>query len=324
MLKLKILSMKGNGRANRGVALVTLLAPISWGSTYVTITEMLPPARPFLVATLRVLPAGLVLAAMAAIGSGWRPRGRQWLHTAVLALFNFGIFFPLLIAAIYRLPGGVAASMGGLQPLLVATISWLIRGVRPRRLDVAVGVGAAVGVALVVIRPGAAYDTLGVITAIGANLSFSTGIVLTKAFPVPEKRLAATGWQLLMSVIVIAPLAVVLEGLPPVLTTRNLAGFAYLSLAATGLAFVIWFNGIQRLPTQAPPLLGLAAPITGAILGWILLNESLSAHQIVGFILTIASISYGTTLGASRTQYQSRPMIRRRPAVQPVAGRCPP
>ena len=40
----------------------------------------------------------------------------------------------------------------------------------------------------------------------------------------------------------------------------DVAGFAYLSLVGTALAFVLWFNGIRRLPTSAPPLLGLAAP----------------------------------------------------------------
>ena len=34
-------------------------------------------------------------------------------------MFNFGFFFPLLVVAVYRLPGGVAAA-GGAAPLLVA------------------------------------------------------------------------------------------------------------------------------------------------------------------------------------------------------------
>ena len=55
-----------------------------------------------------------------------------------------------------------------------------------------------------------------------------------------------------------------LEGAPADLTGRNVLGFAYLSLVGTALAFVVWFTGIRRLPIAAPPLLGLAAPVTGA------------------------------------------------------------
>ena len=48
-------------------ALLTVLAPVSWGTTYVTITELLPDGRPLLVALVRVAPAGLVLVALSAI-----------------------------------------------------------------------------------------------------------------------------------------------------------------------------------------------------------------------------------------------------------------
>lgn len=298
-------------------AALTLLAPISWGTTYVTITELLPPDRPVLVTALRTLPAGIALAGFAAARARWRPRGRQWLHHVTLAVFNFGLFFPLLIAGVYRLPGGVAASVGGSQPLLVAFASWLIRGERPRPRDLAIGVVAAIGVALVVVRPGSDIDAVGVLATLGANASFSVGVVLTKALPTPGHRVGATGWQLVIASVVIAPIALILEGPPPMLTATNAVGFAYLSLVATGAAFALWFNGIRRLPTQAPPVLGLAAPITGAALGWIILNEDLTTIQMVGFAITIAAITYAATIGARPAITHARAPSGHRRLTQP-------
>jgi probable blue pigment (indigoidine) exporter len=289
-----------------------VLAPISWGTSYVTITELLPDGRPLLVATMRVVPAGLALLIVSAVASRWRPRGAEWWRVGTLALFNFGIFFPLLVVAVYRLPGGVAAAAGGLQPLLVAAFSWQIARRRPRLLELVVGSFAALGVALVVIRPSAGLDPVGVLAAIGANVSFAVGVVLTKRFPAPSNRLAATGWQLLMSGVILVPLTVVAEGAPPTLTGRNVAGFAYLGLAATALAFVLWFNGIRRLPTAAPPLLGLAAPVTGAMLGWAILDQSLSPLQLTGFVVTLAAIGYGASLPASAPELPARRVGRRR------------
>ena len=282
----------------------TVLAPISWGTTYVVITELLPAGRPLLVASARVVPAGLVLLAVGTLAGRRRRQSRQrrqpveWGRTAVLALFNFGLFFPLLVAAVYRLPGGVAAAVGGLQPLLVAVVAWLVTGRRPPGREVAVGVAAVLGVALVVLRPGAAFDTVGVLAAVGANVSFSIGVVLTKRFP-PADRLVATGWQLLLGGALLVPLTLVVEGLPPVPTGTALAGYTYLSVGATALAFVVWFNGVRRLPTAAPPLLGLAAPVTGAVLGWALLGQELAPLQLAGFALTLAAIAYGATIGSS-------------------------
>jgi probable blue pigment (indigoidine) exporter len=290
--------VKATRHTAAALAGTTVLAPILWGTTYVTITELLPAGRPLLVAALRVVPAGIALLLVAHVRSPWRPHGAEWWRSGVLALCNFGLFFPLLAVAVYRLPGGVAAAAGGLQPLLVASLTFLIAGRQPSRRDLAVGVVAAVGVALVVVRPHADVDAVGVLAALAANVSFATGVVLTKRFPAPPNRLAATAWQLLLGGALLVPLTLVVEGAPPALSTRNVAGFAYLSLVGTAFAFVLWFNGIRKLPTAAPPLLGLASPITGATVGWVLLGQSLSPAQISGFAITISAIAYGATVAA--------------------------
>ncbi len=308
------MNVETQATAGPGVVGATLLAPISWGTTYIVISELLPGGRPLLVATMRVLPAGLVLLVAVARPAGWRPHGREWWRTGMLAACNFGVFFPLLAVAVYRLPGGVAAAVGGIQPLLVVALSRVGgRKVRPR--DLAVGIVAAVGVALVVLGPSTSLDGVGVLAALGANVSFAIGVVLTKRFPAPSHRVAATGWQLLLGGVALAPLTLVVEGRPPLPSAANVAGFAYLSAIGTALAFVLWFNGIRRLPTFAPPLLGLAAPITGAVIGWLLLDEALSVTQGVGFVITIAAIAYGATLGARSSARGSATPLGRSPAT---------
>lgn len=281
--------------------LTTALAPISWGTTYIAVTEFLPPDRPLTLAALRVLPAGLALAALGYLRSGWRPRGVEWRHTAAIAVFSFVLFFPLLIVSTYRMPGGVAAAAGGLQPLLVATFTGLAMRTRPSTRDLVIGAVAALGVMLVVGGPGTAFDAIGIGAAVAATVSFSIGVVLTKRLPTPIDRIAATGWQLTLSAIALVPLAWIVEGPLTGLNSRHIGAFAYLSLVTTGIAFVLWFSGIRRLPTAAPPLLGLAAPITGATLGWIVLDQSMTPLQIIGFAITITAIVTGVRIRSSDT-----------------------
>ena len=72
--------------------LLTALAPMSWGTTYVVATELLPPNHPLLVAALRSLPIGIVLTA-------WLrqlPKGIWWWRILLLGSLNIGIFQALL------------------------------------------------------------------------------------------------------------------------------------------------------------------------------------------------------------------------------------
>ena len=282
------------------LALRTLTAPAMWGTTSLTVTELLPDESPLVVAAMRVAPAGLLLLAVARPTGWWVPGGSDWLRTSTLAMANFGVFFPLLTVAVERLPGGVAAAFGGLQPLFVAVLARALLGTRPTRGVIGIALVAGLGVALVAIRPGAGLDPVGIAAAIAANGSFALGVVLTNKFGAPRHRIAATGWQLLLAAALLVPLALAVDGAPSAPTPANIAGYVHLSLIATAGAFLVWFQGVAGLPVAAPPLLGLAAPVTGATLGWIVLGQNLTPLQLVGFATTIAAITYGATV-SSRT-----------------------
>jgi probable blue pigment (indigoidine) exporter len=116
--------------------------------------ELLPDGRPLLASLLRALPAGLVLVAVTRIG----PRGVWWWRAAVLGTLNIGDFFPLLFVAAFRLPGGVAATLGAVQPLIAADLPSVVLGERLRSVTVIAGVVGIVGVALLVLRAGAELD----------------------------------------------------------------------------------------------------------------------------------------------------------------------
>lgn len=231
------------------------------------------------------------------------------------SLFNFALFFPLLITATYRMPGGIVAAAGGLQPLFVAVAAYLLfrRPASPREL--VTGLVAATGVALVVGVGSASFDLFGVVATVAATASFAVSVVLTKRFDPPTDRIATTGWQLGLSALVLVPAALAVEGVPTISSGAEVIGLTYLSLAATGVAFILWFSGIQRLATHVPPLLGLAAPLTGAGIGWAFLAELLSLLQIVGFLVTVGAIGFGV-----RTQ---RPRLEPCPPPTTVATHAP-
>lgn len=99
---------------------LTALAPTIRGSTYLVTSEWLPPDRPFTAALLRVLPAGVPLILFT---RHFPVQTDRW-RLCVLAALNIGVFQTLLFVAAYRLPGGLAAVLGAIQPLLVMLGAW--------------------------------------------------------------------------------------------------------------------------------------------------------------------------------------------------------
>lgn len=281
--------MSGTHRA--ATIAITALAPISWGSTYIVTTELLPPDRPLFTALLRALPAGLALLAI----TRTLPRGSWWWRSAVLGALNIGAFFPLLFLAAYRLPGGVAAVVGSVGPLFVAGLAALLLQERTSTRTLLAGIAAALGVGLIVLRAEAAIDLVGVVAGIAAAGSMSAGTVLTKRWGRPDGvgPLAFTGWQLTAGGLLIAPVAAIVEGAPPVLDGNAMIGYTYLALANTAVAYVLWFRGIGALPATSVTFLGTLSPLTATALGWAVLGQALGPVQLVGMAIAIGATVVG-------------------------------
>lgn len=273
--------------------LMTAVAPMLWGTTYLTTTAFLPEGRPLLAATLRALPAGLLLLALARR----LPQGSWWWKSWVLGVLNIGAFFALLFVAAYRLPGGVAAIVGGIQPLLVAVLAhWVLNEALTMRRVVA-GSAGVLGVALIVLQSQARLDAVGLAAAAGGTLSMAAGTVLTKKWGQPAPPLATTAWQLIAGGLTLVVLLLVFEGLPAVpLTGTNVLGYLYLSLAGTAVAYVCWFRGLSRLPAGAAAFLGLLSPVVAILLGWLVAGQTLAPWQLVGIVVVLGSIAVGVNL----------------------------
>lgn len=277
-----------DGRRAWWLPLAVAVGPLSWGTTYAVTTELLPPGHPLWSGVLRALPAGLL-----ALVIGRRlPGGSWWWRAAVLGALNIGLFFPLLFAAAYLLPGGVAAVVGGIGPLLVAALAWLLLRERPTGWRLGWAVLAVVGVALVALTPAAALDPLGLLAAALGVVSMSLGTVLTKRWGRPRGvgPVALAGWQLTAGGLLMAPLAVAVEGGPPALDGSALLGYAWLGLVGTLLAYSLWFWGLGRVPAGQAAFLPQLSPVVAGVLGWVVLGDEVTVWQLLGFVLALAAI----------------------------------
>ncbi|THA70624.1 EamA family transporter [Streptomyces sp. A0958] len=278
---------------------LTALAPAVWGTTYIVTTEFLPAGHPLFAGFLRALPAGLIALAFTRV----LPRGAWWGKAAVLGVLNIGLFLPLLFIAAERLPGGVAATLGAAQPLVVAVLTVTVLHQRRSARPLLWGATGVVGVGLVVIGPSAALDTVGVVAGLAGAATMGLGVTLTKRWGRPEgvSPLAFTGWQLTAGGLFLAPLTFLAEGAPPAIDGRAALGYLWLGLVGGLITFVLWFQGIATLPVTSVAVLGLFSPLVAAGLGAVVLGQTLGPVQLVGFALALASIVGGQLPAPSRT-----------------------
>jgi probable blue pigment (indigoidine) exporter len=266
--------------------LITALAPLIWGSTYVVTTELLPSGYPITASALRALPAGLLLLLIVR----HLPRGEWWWKSALLGAFNFTIFQTMLFVSAYRLPGGVAATVGAIQPLLVIVLARFFMGNPIRLLSIVGGLAGISGVALLVLTPHAKLDMIGIVAGLIGAVSMAFGTVLSRHWQPPVSPLTVTAWQLTAGGILLVPIALVFEPALPSLTLNNWLGFAWLGLVGGAFAYIVWFRGISRLESSAVSSIGFLSPLMAVILGWVLLDQQLSALQMAGMAVVLASV----------------------------------
>ena len=195
----------------------------------------------------------------------------------------------MLFVAAYRLPGGVAATLGAIQPLLVIALARLLLGAPVRGLAVLAAAAGLGGVALLVLTPKAALDPVGVAAGLASAASMALGTVLSRRWQPPVSALTFTSWQLTAGGILLAPAALLAEPALPAFSLLNVAGIAYLGLIGAALTYVLWFRGVARLEPAVVSSLGFQ-PGDGRAAGWGVLGQSLSAAQLVGMAVVVASV----------------------------------
>jgi len=301
--------------------LLTALGPASWGSTYIVTSEYLPEGMPFTAAVIRCLPAGLLLIAF----SRYLPQRAEWPRLIVLSALNIGCFQALLFVAAYRLPGGLAAVIGAIQPLILLLLVWLLQKQPPKWLALSACITAIIGMALLILTPDSQtpfrafafdWDFIGITAASVGAISMALGVYFSKYWQAPENQkpmalMALTGWQLTLGGLMLLPLSLLLEPSMPKLEVANLLGYGYLSIFGTLIAYLLWFRGIQQLPPVLVSSLGLLSPLTAVTLGWLFLDQIIEGWALFGFLLVIFSI-----LVVQLSPYLTRPNQQKKP-LQP-------
>ena len=246
-----------------------------------------------------------------------RLRGR-WFAAAfaagVLVVFNWASFF----AAIERTSIGVATVVVHVQPIWVMLIgAWWWREPLAARQALAVP-AALVGLALASGAADAGFLAMDGAYAIGIGLclvgSFTYAIVtlLAKAAQ-GVGSYAFTAWQCGVGAVLLAPWPW-LQGWPAF--GPAWAWLIGLGVLHTGLAYVLLYAGMARLPTVRIAALQFVYPGAAVLVDWLVYGRALTMWQGLG-VGVMALALWASNPSATLRQAEAGKIARRRPAASP-------
>jgi inner membrane transporter RhtA len=231
-----------------------------------------------------------------------RGRSRADLGAAVALGASSGALTLCFFEAIDRIPLGVAVTIEFLGPLGVALV-----GSRHAR-DVAWVLLAGAGVALLTLGEGAGgpLDPTGVAFAGGAAAGWAAYIVLTKHVGARWAGLEGLSVSLVVAALVTLPLGVATAGAELLAPDVVLAGIG-LALLIPLIPYALELVALRRLPTALFGVLMSLEPALAALMGFLILDQSLALSGVLA-IAMVSAASAGATLGAAAQQPEEPPL----------------
>ncbi len=215
-----------------------------------------------------------------------------------------------LYSAVARVPVALALLVANVFPILLALLTWALGGPRPTaRTALLMGL-ILVGLVFVLDVPGrlASNSSIGPQWLLGVTLAFCAAFVFACALWITDHKLSQVRGSVrsLLTIFIVFS-SVNLAGLsgalanglnPPATMTGWLALATLVVLYGTG--FIVLFMSAPRLdmPRNAPVM--NIEPLVTLLLGWIVLDQLLSAGQIVGGVIVVTGIVLLTYRKAAR------------------------
>ena len=276
--------------------LLALLVVVVWGLNFVVIKLGLHNIPPLMLAGLRFM-----LVAFPAIFFVARPKIPFKLLLGYGLTISFGQFAFLFCAIKFGMPAGLASLVLQAQAFFTIILGAFVFGERLQGKQLA-GITLAVFGVLVLIEAslnGQDVALLGFMLTLAAGLSWACGNIFNKLIMQHAARpqvMSLVVWSALIPVIPFLAASFILDG--PDVMLRSLVdidlttilSLIYLAFVATIVGYGIWGSLLGRYETWCVAPLSLLVPVVGLASAALLLDETLSAMQLLGAVLIMAGL----------------------------------
>ncbi|EJN59311.1 DMT family transporter [Halogranum rubrum] len=280
----------------RNLLLFVVLAAL-WGSAFMAIKAgLLAGIPPVLFAAVRYDIAGVIMLAYAVVVlDDPLPRGRgQWTLVAIGSVLLIAAYHALLFVGETSpaVNSAAAAVIVSLSPVLTTGFARVF--LPEERLSALGVVGLLLGLVGVAVL--ADLDPNNLLTGgfvakllvLAAAASFALGSVLTGRVDAQMPIESMEAWSMLGGALLMHLLSIALGESPAGVAWTSfdvLWSMAYLSIGASAIGFLIYFDLLERLGPIQINLVSYVAPIFAALSGWVVLREAPTPTTFGGFFL---------------------------------------
>ena len=295
---------------------VLLLLGATWGSSFLFIKVGVEDLSPLMLVEGRLLlgAASVVIAAYA-LGLSLPRSRRLWLDVTIMAVLSNIVPFALIAWAETHIASGTASVLNASMPLFTAMLAPFFiteEGMTTPKL-----VGVLTGFVGVAVFSGGditdiGSNALGDLAAVAAAACYAIGLVFARLRFSGEHPLSLSAGQLVSGFVLLTPIAAVL-GAREGITLHVDSGLSVLALGVfnTGFAYVMYLWLVAEVGAVRTSLVTYVIPVTGLLLGWAVLDESIGPAAIAGLVLIVAGIALVNRAALRRP----RPAV---PTVEPV------
>jgi drug/metabolite transporter (DMT)-like permease len=239
--------------------------------------------------------AGAGLLVLIARGRLVRPERAQLVRLALLAATGLVAFNLLILAAEQSMDPGSVGVIVAAVPVLLALAGPVQERRRPEPRVVGAAILVAAGAAAVQGMSGE-ISAAGMAAALGALACEAAFSLLAAPLLRPLGPVAVSAWAALLSVPMLLAVGVVADGPADMLrapTGEEALGLAWLTVAVTAVAFVLWYSAVQALGVERAGLLSGVLPVSALLVAALLGREPLTAGRLAGTLVVGAGIAAG-------------------------------
>jgi drug/metabolite transporter (DMT)-like permease len=225
------------------------------------------------------------------------PRDKElWKACAVVGLLNGALPFFLISWGEQYIPSGLAALLQATTPIFTVLLAHFLSHDERITLKKLSGVALGfVGVGLLLLpdlqRGGMGNSVLGQLAIVGSSLSYALSSIFSRRRLTSYSPLLISVGQFTMGFVYIFPLSVLIER-PFYITpsARALASWAALALIGSVLAYSIYYTLLNRTSATFATSVTYLIPISGLILGAVVLGERITPMILVSLALVLSGV----------------------------------